>query len=95
MKNLRTKVINFFIDHVFKDEQTKKSVSVTPLSEDCGDHMLLSEFVTNCKDGLFIDYDGYGHYATRTHVTNIVVTPTDIMRGKIRTSFSHVMWYNK
>jgi hypothetical protein len=62
---------------------------------DYGSHMLLKDFVDCCNDGVFIDYDGAGYYATETEESDICANPSDIVCGNIRTDFSHVMWYNK
>lgn len=60
-----------------------------------GDHMTLEEFVSYCKSGMFIDYDGSGNYATESQESNIDIHPSDVALGKIRKDFTHVVWYNK
>lgn len=61
-----------------------------------GDLMTLSEFVNSCKIGpLFCDSDGFGYYATKDQESNIEIYPSDIISGKYRKDFTHVMWYNK
>lgn len=61
-----------------------------------GDLMTLSEFVNSCKIGpLFCDSDGSGYYATETQESNIGISPSDVIAGKYRKDFTHVMWYNK
>lgn len=61
-----------------------------------GDLMTLSEFVNSCKIGpLFCDSDGIGYYATKGQESNIEIYPSDIISGKYRKDFTHVMWYNK
>jgi hypothetical protein len=39
--------------------------------DDNGDHMTLNKFISNVKGGGFIDYDGYGKYATKTKKTDM------------------------
>jgi hypothetical protein len=60
-----------------------------------GDHMTLEHFKQNCEDGLFIDYDGVGYYATSTQESDIEVYPSDITSGNINNNFTHIVWYNK
>lgn len=58
--------------------------------------MPFNEFVECCKVGpLFCDSDGFGYYATKTQVSDIVISPSDIVSGVYRKDFTHVCWYNK
>lgn len=59
------------------------------------DHMTIEEFISCCKSGSFIDYDGSGNYATDTQESNISIYPSDITEGVYRNDFTHVVWYNK
>jgi len=70
------------------------SVKLSPLP-DYGDLMTLKEFIESCKDGMFIDYDGVGHYATETEMTDIEVYPSDITNGDIQYEWTHVCWFNR
>lgn len=45
---------------------------------DYGHHMTLEHFIECCMDGGFIDYDGYGKYATATQMSNKSVYPSEI-----------------
>ncbi len=60
-----------------------------------GDLMTMKEFVSACKDGLFINDDGDGEYSDGKYVTNCKIKPSDIHRNVHNTDWSHVMWYNK
>lgn len=61
----------------------------------------LSDFQHNCEEGVFIDYDGFGYYASLQAdgktilVSRNVVEPSDIQHGKLDTSYTHVVWYNR
>lgn len=57
--------------------------------------MDLKEFVEACKDGCFIDYDGYGVYADDYGYTSIYISPSDVTRGHYRKDFQYVCWFNK
>jgi hypothetical protein len=73
------------IKHVIKDVGCcfkSLEIKMEPLS-DFGDHMFLDEFIEDCKCGGFIDYDGFGYYATADQETDIEVVPSEIMEGKI------------
>ena len=65
------------------------------LLPDYGNLMTLEDFISNCGYGGFIDYDGFGEYATSTHTSNIRVIPSDIKAGKINREFTHVVWFNR
>jgi len=60
-----------------------------------GDHMTLEDFIAAVTDGWFIDYDGTGMYATETGMSDKPARPSDIEKGVIDRSFTHVMWFNK
>lgn len=60
-----------------------------------GSLMTLQKFIGCCKDGGFIDYDGFGYYATATEQSDIVVYPSDITSGNYRKDFTYVKWYNR
>ncbi len=68
-----------------------------PFDEWDDDIYTLKQFVSMCKDGCFIDYDGFGVYADKEKKmkTNIKVYPSDITLGKYRKDFTHVVWYNR
>ena len=58
--------------------------------------MPFKEFEAGCKIGpLFCDSDGSGYYATATQVSDIGISPSDIVSGVYRKDFTHVCWYNK
>jgi hypothetical protein len=62
--------------------------------DDIGDLMTLEDFVSACGN-MFIDYDGFGYYATETEQTDIIIKPGDVMRDIHRKDFTHVKWYNR
>lgn len=60
-----------------------------------GKLMTMEMFIANVRGGGFIDYDGHGSYATSTQRSNITINPSDILSGKYRKDFTHVMWFNR
>ncbi len=62
---------------------------------DYGEHMRLAEFVGSCRSNYFIDYDGTGYYATDDAISGKQVSPSEVTRGAVDSSFSHVMWFNR
>ena len=67
---------------------------MTPLPP-YGDHMLVSDFTEFCARGYFIDYDGYGMYATKDKMTKLIVHPSDIANNEINTDYHYVVWFNR
>jgi len=63
--------------------------------EDGTQYLTLDEFIEQVKLGVYNDFDGYGVYATETHISNKIVYPSGIARGEIDRSFTHIAWYNK
>lgn len=63
---------------------------------DIGDLMTMKDWLECVADGGFIDYDGYGHYATETEMDeSVVVRPSDVAAGKIDLSRTHIVWFNR
>lgn len=65
---------------------------------DYGEHMLIEEFEKACQAQGYIDYDGYGNYATATEMSSsFVVHPSDITRKNYvrKLHWTHVCWFNK
>ena len=60
-----------------------------------GDHMKLGKFIQACQTGGFINYDGYGYYATIKLMTGIVILPSQVKEGTIDRRWSHVVWFNR
>jgi hypothetical protein len=60
-----------------------------------GDLIPLDEFIEMCEHGTFIDYDGFGNYATETEMSTNVVCPSDITAGIINRNWTHVVWFNR
>ena len=62
---------------MIKDEKIKYE----PLSS-YGDLFTMKDFISHCKTGCFIDYDGHGYYATKTKMSNKIVHPSDVTGNK-------------
>ena len=60
-----------------------------------GDVMSLEDFIGCVEAGLFIDYDGYGHYCKDGLETNIEIYPSDVKRKSIRKEFDTIVWFNR
>lgn len=73
---------------------TKPKTEPIPLY---GDHMPLEKFIKNCQDGGFIDYDGYGNYATKTEMFSKIVYPSDVLKKGYtpKSEYTHVVWFNR
>ncbi len=75
-----------------------KPKTLEPIDPDCGDLMTIKAFLKNVETGMFIDYDGYGNWATKTHIlSNKIVTPSDFSKRKAipPKGATHVLWYNR
>lgn len=59
------------------------------------DKMTIDEFINDCKEGYFIDSDGYGCYGTEDKRTDLPIYPSSIISDIYRTDFSYVYWLNK
>lgn len=61
---------------------------------DYGDTFTMDEFIECCESHSFVDYDGYGYYSDGKLMYGLV-RPSDVIKGKINKSYSHVVWFNK
>jgi hypothetical protein len=79
------------LDILYRQIKTPK---MYPMSKN-GNLMTLSDFTSNIRSGGFIDYDGFGKYATLTEESDILINPSDIKSNLYRNDFTHVNWYNR
>lgn len=84
-------------DKLWREYKLIKDYTLTDFSDlDKECLMSFNEFVQYCRIGPMItDSDGCGYYATATQVSDIGISPSDIIAGVYRKDFSHVCWYNK
>jgi len=75
-------------------ENNNSEVRWEPL-DDIGYHMTMEEFISSCECGGFIDYDGFGYYASADRQTDKVIIPSHVMSKEHDETYSHVMWYNR
>ena len=68
---------------------------MTEIKGNNGDRMSLRDFICDCNDGGFIDYDGFGRYIRGFKESDINIYPSDVKHGKTRTDFAEIMWYNR
>lgn len=62
-----------------------------------GDLMTIGDWIDAVHQGYFIDYDGVGSYSDGEFVYDNVrrVYPSDVIKNRILTKFSHIVWYNR
>lgn len=67
------------------------------IDPELGEKMTLKDFLQCVDSGGFIDYDGFGHLATETRVSNIVVYPSMIFKRieEVPSWATHIVWYNR
>lgn len=59
-----------------------------------GDKFTLQEFIDMCNTGMIKSGDGSGFYASSNGISDIEIYPLDIIHGRYRTDFTHVIWYD-
>ena len=63
-----------------------------PASED--DVYTVEEFRQYCENGMFIDYDGFGHpVKDKKADTSICIVPSKLKR--IPADATHIVWFNR
>jgi len=60
-----------------------------------GHRMTLADFAETCKDGGFIDSDGFGKYVKDGQETDIEIYPSDVKNGNLREDMDTIIWFNK
>jgi len=61
---------------------------------DFGDLMTVADFVDNCKDNFFVDYDGNGHPVKDGKMMwSLTIKPSRL--DMIPNDATHIMWFNK
>ena len=60
-----------------------------------GQHITLETFIWWCNNGMVIDDDGLGNYATDTQISEELAIPSDICRNIINRKYTHVVWFNR
>lgn len=91
----KTKTIRLKMNDISREMRLIQDPEIEFGKEWKGDLMTLEEFIDNCNNGLLIDYDGFGYYATETGKSDIMIYPSDIAMDKYRKDFSHVIWFNR
>jgi hypothetical protein len=84
-------------EQIWRLDQERRLIMPYELSDlsDYGDVMSLKDFITNCRCGSFIDYDGHGYYVKDGKETNIMIHPSDITDGRFRLDFDTIIWFNR
>ena len=61
-----------------------------------GDLMPLPQWIANCREGCFIDYDGFGNLSDGKEMSNITVVPSNVFEDKgVPEGFTHIVWFNR
>jgi hypothetical protein len=61
-----------------------------------GDLMTIKEFMSSVKSGMLIDYDGYGYWASKTHILSKEhVYPSECRFMVKPAGATHVVWFNR
>lgn len=58
------------------------------------DLMTKETFISFVNENIYVDYDGHGYYSNGIKMSNIIVYPSDIKKGRIREDFTHISWFN-
>lgn len=90
-----TKDIRGRIQNISQLMRLKQEPSITYKRKKGGNKYSIEDFIDMVNDGVLIDYDGYGVYASDKGVSDIEIYPSDIKNNMYRKDFTHVIWYNR
>lgn len=90
-------LLNLYSEELMEVSRAYRLVKTPDYNDipDYGDIMSLEDFVDNCNEGGFIDYDGSGSYIKDGKESNITILPSDVKHNSIRKDFTEIVWYNK
>lgn len=71
-----------------------RGVRLEPIDPEA-DLITIEAFRASVECGAFIDYDGFGEWATGTHVSDITIRPSQLARTTPPPWATHVVWYNR
>ena len=60
-----------------------------------GHLMTVKEYVKAVKSNCFIDYDGYGYYASKTEMSEEIAIPSETFQNGPKSGFPYVVWFNR
>ena len=80
---------------VSKYKRLKQSPSLEYNKEWNGTVFTIEQFIERSESGSFMDYDGYGYYATHNAKSDILIYPSDILEHIYRKDFTHIIWFNR
>lgn len=66
-----------------------------PILPPYGALLPVDDFLALCEEGYFTDDGGVGFYVSGQRKSSIVVRPSDVLLGELRSEFTHVLWLNK
>lgn len=66
-----------------------------PILPPYGALLPVDDFLALCEEGYFTDDVGVGYYVSGQRKSTIVVRPSDVLLGELRSGFTHVLWLNK
>jgi hypothetical protein len=91
------------LEQTLIDEQTKivcvlagytKQLNDSDSCRDSGAIFTVSAFCQICRDGSFLDYDGFGH-PVKDKMINIAINVYPSLVHLIPEDATHIVWYNK
>ena len=62
---------------------------------DYGDVFTMGDFVNACQIGAFINYDGYGQYATDKIMFRDMILPSHVTKRNNVKNYPYVVWFNR
>ena len=83
------------IDSLDRHRRMIMPYELKPIDNDEPHIMSIEDFISSCKDGSFIDYDGFGYYLKNGMETDIKIYPSDVKYNSIRKEFTKIIWFNR
>lgn len=92
--DIERKIINEHLVHPEVNYELGRSANLASIPEHA-DHMTIDEWLHAVEQGYFIDYDGYGFYATEDGMSDVLIRPSDVQYKNLQEGWTHIVWLNR
>lgn len=89
-----TEVVRKEIMTIDREMRLIKEPSISYKKKVDGTKYDIETFIELCNNGVLTDNDGYGIYAAKRGISDIIIYPSDVIDGVYRSDFTHVIWHD-
>ena len=57
--------------------------------------MKMKDFRRACSTKILTDFDGYAKLATINEMSDIIITPSELLAGNVIPGYDYIVWFSK